>query len=84
MVVELGLPPGLHAPLPPQDLPYAVVTERGLTERYGFGLAEWLWRTGGTVAFEYPRNVMLDAHSPPKYESWFIVKLNRPNNPKSD
>jgi hypothetical protein len=79
-IVELGLPLGSGA-LPPADLKYAVVTERGLTERHGFGLAEWLRRAGGTVIFEYPRNVMLDAHSPPKYESWFLVKLN---NPKSD
>jgi len=63
------------------DLKYAVVTERGLSERGGFGLADWLRRAGGTVIFEYPRNVMLDAHSPPKYESWYLVKLNHP---KSD
>ena len=79
-IVELGLPPG-SGRLPAADLKYAVVTERGLSERGGFGLADWLRRAGGTVIFEYPRNVMLDAHSPPKYESWYLVKLNHP---KSD
>lgn len=76
IIVELGLPPGPHAPLPPPDLEYAVVTARGLSERYQLGLAEWLAAAHGQVVFEYPRNVMLDAHSPPKYESWYLVKLN--------
>ncbi len=80
VVVELGLPPGPHAALPPPDLEYAVVTARGLSERYQLGLAEWLAAVHGTVIFEYSRNVMLDAHSPPKYESWYLVKLN-PANP---
>lgn len=76
VIVELGLPPGPRAPMPPPDLEYAVVTTRGLSERYGMGLTEWLAAADGQVVFEYPRNVMLDAHSPPKYESWYLVKLN--------
>ena len=84
VIVELGLPPGLHAPLPPLDLAYAVVTERGVSERYGLTLVEWLSAAHGQVIFEYPRNVMLDAHSPPKYESWYLVKLNPFANRRSD
>ena len=76
MIIELGVPAGPHAPLPPPDLKYAVVTARGLQERYNLTLAEWLTAAGGEIIFEYPRNVMLDAHSPPKYESWYLVKLN--------
>jgi hypothetical protein len=75
-IIELGVPVGLHAPLPPPDLAYAVVTARGLSERYNLSLTAWLAATGGQIVFEYPRNVMLDAHSPPKYESWYLVKLN--------
>ncbi len=74
-IVELGLPPGSPAPLPP-DLEYAVVTTRGVSERYGLSLAQWLAAARGQVIFEYPRNVMLDAHSAPQYESWYLVKLN--------
>ena len=73
------MPPGAHAPLPPSDLEYAVVTARGVTERYGLGLAAWLAAVHGQMIFEYPRNVMLDAHSPPQYESWYLVKLNPAN-----
>ena len=84
VIVELGLPPGAHAALPPPDLTYAVVTERGIKERYQFDLATWLARTGSEIIFTYPRNVMLDAHSPPKYESWYLVKLNPTANRRSD
>ena len=74
-IIELGLPLG-SGKLPPPDLQYAVVTERGLQERGQPDLKTWLARTGGEVVFEYPRNVMLDGHSAPKYESWYLVKLN--------
>jgi hypothetical protein len=84
VIVELGLPPGSHAALPPPDLTYAVVTERGIRERYQFNLATWLTRTDGEIIFTYPHNVMLDAHSPPKYESWYLVKLNPPATRHSD
>jgi len=75
VIVDLGLPLA-SGNLPPPDLQYAVVTERGIRERYQFDLKTWLDRTGGEIIFTYPRNVMLDAHSPPKYESWYLVKLN--------
>jgi len=75
-VVELGLPTGPRAQLPPLDLKYAVVTERGLQERYHLDLQTWLARAGGAIVFTYPRNVMLDAHSAPQYESWYLVTLN--------
>jgi len=74
--VELGLPPDHHAPLPPPDMEYAVVTAGGLSERYGLGLTEWLAATGGQVIFECQRNTELVAHSRPVYESWYLVKLN--------
>ena len=74
-IVELGLPLG-SGRLPPPDLRYAVVTDRGLQERFQMDLKTWLDRVGGNIIFTYSRNVMLDAHSPPKYESWYLVKLN--------
>jgi hypothetical protein len=75
-IVELGLPLGSGC-LPPPDLKYAVVTERGLQERVQLDLKTWLDRAGGEIIFTYPRNVLLDAHSAPKYESWYLVKLNK-------
>ena len=74
-IVELGLPLGSDR-LPPVDLKYAVVTTRGIQERYQSALPIWLERAGGEIIFTYPRNVMLDAHSAPKYESWYLVQLN--------
>lgn len=74
-IVEVGLPLGSKT-LPPPHLTYVVITDRGLTDRYGCDLATWLKQTSGTVVFEYRRNIMLDAHSAPQFESWFIVKLN--------
>jgi len=76
VIVELGLPPELHAPLPPPDLEYAVVTARGLLERYNLGLTEWLAATHSQIIYEYPRNLALESHSKPTYESWYLVKLN--------
>jgi hypothetical protein len=76
VIVELGLPTGPRAPLPPANLGYAVVTDRGISERYQSDLKTWLDRVGGEIIFTHPRNVMLDAHSAPKYESWYLVKLN--------
>ncbi len=75
-IVELGLPTGPHAKWPPQGMNHAVVTARGLKERYQMELGPWLTTVRGEVVFEYSRNLMLDASSPPQYESWFLVKLN--------
>ena len=47
VIVELGLPPGAKTP-PPADLDYAVVTERGLEQRYGMDLKTWLNFTGAS------------------------------------
>ena len=74
-IVELGLPLGSNT-LPPPDLSYAVVTRRGLQTRYHLDLDAWLARVGGQVIFEHPRNITLDAHTPAKYESWYLVKLS--------
>jgi len=74
-IVELGLPLG-SAPLPTPGLRYAVVTKRGLQERWQLDLKTWLNRVGGETIFTFPRNVMLDAHSPPKYEYWYLVKFH--------
>ena len=74
-IVELGLPPGPHAPLPPPDLEYAVVTDNGLSERYNLSLEEWLAATHGHVVFEYYHNTELDAHNAPTYEIVYLVKL---------
>jgi len=76
VIVELGLPPGPDAPLPPPDLQYAVMAERGPQERCGCDLQTWLARAGGEIIFTYPHNVTLEAHTAPRYESWYLVKLN--------
>ena len=74
VVVELGLPLGSRSKLP-ADVHYAVMTERGLEQRYGMDLKTWLNLTGGQVVFEHRRNVNLVAHSEPQYESWYLVKF---------
>jgi hypothetical protein len=73
-VVELGLPLGSRAK-PPADLAYAVVTERGLQQRYGVDLKTWLNSTGGHIVFEQQRDTSLVAHSEQTYESWYLVEF---------
>ncbi len=75
-IVELGLPPGPHAPLPPSDLQYAVVTARGVWLRYNLSLSDWLSVTHGHVIFEYPHNIALQAHQKPFFETMYLVKLH--------
>jgi hypothetical protein len=75
VVVELGLPLGSKS-RPPADLNYAVVTERGLEQRYAMNLETWLDYTGGKVIFENLRNANLESHSAPQHESWYLIKLN--------
>lgn len=73
-VVELGLPPGSRSK-PAANLSYAVVTERGLQQRYGMDLKTWLNFTGGHVVFEQQRDNSLMARSEQSYESWYLVQL---------
>ncbi len=75
VVVELGLPLGSKS-RPPADLNYAVVTERGLEQRYAMDLKTWLDYTGGKVVFEHQRQTTLESRSAPQYESWYLVKFN--------
>jgi len=74
-IIELGLPLGSHR-LPPPDLQYAVVTERGVRERYQIDLKTWLDRVTGEIIYTFPRNAVLDAHTGPRYELWYLVKLS--------
>jgi hypothetical protein len=74
VVVELGLPPGGNSK-PPADLRYAVVTERGLQQRYRMDLKTWLDYAGGKVVFECQRNASLESRSAPQYDSWYLVRL---------
>ena len=78
-ITELGLPIG-SGKLPARDLKYAVVTDDGIQSRYQMDLKTWLDQVGGHILFTYERNVVLDAHSPAKYESWYLVNLNPPPN----
>jgi hypothetical protein len=73
-IVELGLPLGRHTP-PPADLNYAVVTPRGLKDRYGMDVESWCTNLHGQIVFEMKRDTALDAHTSAKYESWYLVKL---------
>jgi hypothetical protein len=74
-IFELGLPLGTDS-LPPPDLKYAVVTARGIQERYHSTLPSWLALTHAQVIFEYPRNNALDSHTASQYESWFLVRFD--------
>jgi hypothetical protein len=74
VVVELGLPLGSKSK-PQADVQYAVVSERGLQERYGMDLKTWLNFAGSRVVYEFRHNTDLEAHSDPHYESWYLVKL---------
>ncbi len=73
-VVELGLPLGSRSK-PPADIHYAVVTERGLQQRYGMDMKTWLNFTGGRVLFEHRRDTRLVAHAEQQYESWYLVEF---------
>jgi hypothetical protein len=73
-VMELGLPLGSHS-IPPADVPYAVVTERGLQQRYDMDLKTWLNFTGGHVVFEQQRDTSLVAHSEQSYDTWYLVEF---------
>ena len=74
VIVELGLPLGSKL-RPPVDLEYAVVTERGLRERYGMGLAEWLGFARAQIIFEMKRNTSLVASDLNSYEVWYLVRF---------
>lgn len=74
VVVELGLPLGSR-PKPEADIHYAVVTERGLQQRYRMDLRTWLNFTGGQVLLEHQHNDMLETHSAPHYQTWYLVKF---------
>jgi len=73
-VVELGLPPGSKL-RPPADLNCAVVTERGLQERYAMSLTNWLAFTRAEIIYEMPRNKQLTGDNP-VYESWYLVRFS--------
>lgn len=75
VIVKLGLPAGPPDPLPPADLKYAVITERGINERYGCSLAAWLAAVNGQIIYQYSCNKALTADSVPSYETWYLVKL---------
>jgi hypothetical protein len=75
VVMELQKPSNPNAPLVPADLKYAVATERGVIARYHMDLKTWLAAINGTVVFEFPLDQRLIAQAPPKYETWYLVKL---------
>jgi hypothetical protein len=79
VIVELGLPLGTKA-RPPEDLEYAVVTERGLRERYEMELPAWLAFARAEIVFEMKRNVTLTG-TDPLYESWYLVKFRSESRP---
>ena len=74
-VVELGLPPGGKLP-PPADLKYAVVTERGLRQRYDMDPKTWCEFAKAKVVFEMQRNISL-AGAVANYDAWYLVQFQR-------
>ncbi len=75
VVVELGLSLGAKPP-PPAGLEYAVVTVRGLQERYGMSLPAWLEFARAEIVFEMERNTSLTG-THPAYEIWYLVRFRR-------
>ncbi len=75
-VVELGLPPGRQTP-PPPDVPYAVITEDGVRERYGCDVATWCRDYHAEMVFQFKLNRALTGRDQASFEDWTLVKLNR-------
>jgi hypothetical protein len=75
VMVELGLPLGTKT-LPPADLEYAVITARGLRERYEMNLPAWLAFARAEIIFELKRNTSLTG-SDSAFEPWYLVKFRR-------
>ena len=75
-IVELGLPVG-SATLPGGDIQYAVITERGIRDRYSMDMDAWLRLTGAETVYVMKRNVALDGRTAKSYESWALVRLHR-------
>jgi hypothetical protein len=75
VVMELGLPLGRKT-MPPVDLDYAVVTERGLRQRYDLDVDAWCELAKAKIVFEMERNASLEGATA-KYESWYLVKFQR-------
>lgn len=77
IVVELGLSGESYLPLP-SGLTYAVVSKRGLSDRYQTDLTNWLVRVHGQVVFTLMRLDAFDTHTTTNEETWYLVKLNPP------
>ncbi len=75
VVTELGLPPG-HKTMPPADLDYAVITERGLRQRYDLDVDAWCDFAKARIVFEMKRNTSLEG-AIANYEPWYLVKFQR-------
>jgi len=73
VIVELGVPEGSKAPLPP-GLAYAVLDARGIFQRYGMKLDDWLALNHGKIIFEMQRNTVLTSREP-VYETWYLVRF---------
>lgn len=71
---ELGLPMGSYKE-PPAGLAYAVVTERGLRQRYEMDLDEWLKKNNGKIEFQFTRRAQFEA-SDVLVEPWYLVRLH--------
>ena len=73
VIVELGLPVGSQTK-PPADLEYAVVTERGLRQRYDLDVKSWCDFAGAEIIFAMQRNISLEGATA-VYDSWYLVKF---------
>jgi len=71
---ELGLPQG-SGKMPPAGLAYAVVTDRGLQQRYKMPLDAWLKKTNGRIEFEFTRRAQFEA-SDVLVEPWYLVHFD--------
>ena len=76
VTVELGLPLGSRTP-PPADLAYAVVTAKGLQQRYAMSLADWLDLYQAKVVFEMPRHTSLVAADMTTADTWYLVRFGQ-------
>ena len=74
-MVELGLPLGRKTP-PPPDVPYAVITEDGVRERYGCDVATWCLDYHAETVYLFKLNRALNGRDRESFADWRLVKLN--------
>jgi len=74
---EIGLP-GSSRHLPRSGLSYAVVSGRGIEERYGMPLADWLRENDGVIRGHMQHDRALTGDEVGLTEGWYLVRFLHP------